>query len=164
MNPSSGANIAEADANKVLDSITIMQNTYTSQIDNEISNINKKLRSLTTTTVIAEINKFIQDMNTQLLEVKGRHEQNNAIMGRQQGIFDKINKEFAGVVEKDRNIKDLDEKAKINMDIVKNTNNQLNWMTMIYKILILVLVVFLAYLLYSTVVKFKTNIYEKYLD
>ncbi len=83
-------------------------------------------------------------------------------MGRQQNNYEKINEDVAYISNKQDKYETLDEKLKLNLEIVDGYKQQNSLMTKIYPIVIIILILLLIYLIYLTSIKFMDNIYNKY--
>ena len=152
----------ENDINTVLNKITSMKDYYLQQIEPEIKNIDIVLSTLNDDDVVIEYNKYLSDLYSELSSVKIRVVNNNKIIGRQQDSYDSVNIDYADIIQKQRQVKDADKTSKLNIDLVNNYTAQTSYLLYIYPLLILILSIALLYLTYLTIMKFKTNIYDKH--
>lgn len=150
------------DINTVLNKITNTRDYYLQQINSEISNINIELSNLSEGDVSIEYNQYLMDLEGELNSVKVRIGNNNKIMGRQQDNYEIVNKEYEDINKKTKMFKKTDETSKLNIDLVNNYTAQKSYLLKLYPFIILILGLASIYLTYSTIMKFKINIYDKY--
>jgi len=131
--------------------------TEINKIENQLIDINKNIEEST-----SDYNKFLLDIKNEINKAKERIQQNNIIMGRQQDNYEKINEDVAYISNKQNKYETLDEKLKLNLDIVDGYKQQNSLMTKIYPIVIVILILLLIYLIYLTSIKFMDNVYNKY--
>ena len=131
--------------------------TEVNKIENQLIDINKNIEEST-----SDYNKFLLDIKNEINKAKERIQQNNLIMGRQQDNYEKINEDVAYISNKQDKYETLDEKLKLNLDIVDGYKQQNSLMTKIYPIVIIILILLLIYLIYLTSIKFMDNVYNKY--
>ena len=65
--------------------------------------------------------------------------------------------------KKKDNYEKLNKSLKLNLDIVNGNQSQSSYLANIYPFIIIILIFCLIYLSYITIIKFKENIYDKYL-
>lgn len=159
-----GINLPEQEINEVLFNILNRRNYYLQLIQEEISKIDTKLINIEKDieTTIIDYNRFILDIQNELANSKKNIEQNNLIMGRQQDNYEKIDKDVAYFSYKQNKYETLDEKLKVNLEIVDGYKQQSSLLVKIYPIVIVILLLLLIYLIYLTSIKFMDNIYNKY--
>ena len=131
-------------------------------IQKEISNIDQQILALNTTDASNSFDAFIVKLNTDLADTLKRIYQNNIIMERQKDTYNKIDNDQSNIDLKDHKYKDLDKTIKLNLKIVDEYKTQSSLLTKIYPFIIVILIIFLIYLFYITSIKFKENIYDKY--
>ena len=105
---------------------------------------------------------LLMDLEGELNSVKVRIGNNNKIMGRQQDNYEIVNKEYEDINKKTKMFKKTDETSKLNIDLVNNYTAQKSYLLKLYPFIILILGLASIYLTYSTIMKFKINIYDKY--
>ena len=159
----STAGLNNQDINTVLNKITNTRDYYIQQFKEDISQIDIILSTLNDGNVSIEFNNYLNDLQDDLNSVNVRIRNNNKIMGRQQDNYDKVNTDYADINQKTKKVTEIDETAKLNIDLVNNYNAQNSYLLYLYPVLILILGLALLYLIYITIIKFKENIYDKYL-
>ena len=140
------------------------KNNYLNVIETEVNKIETQLIDITKNIEdsTSDYNNYLLEIKTAINETKERIEQNNLIMGRQQNNYEKINEDVAYISNKQDKYEILDEKLKLNLEIVDGYKQQNSLMTKIYPIVIIILILLLIYLIYLTSIKFMDNIYNKY--
>jgi len=157
-----GMNLSDNDINAAIFNISNMKNYNIQIIQEEISKIDLKINALDITSTIATYNKYILDIQNEIINVKSRIEQNNIIMGRQKDNYEKINEDVSYIEAKQEKNENLDTKLKLNLEIVDGYKTQTSLLVKIYPFIVVLLLLFLIYLIYLTVIKFKENIYDNY--
>jgi len=157
-----GNNLPQQEMNEILFNIINRRNYYLELIQTEFSknsnnliNIKKQIEK-----AIIDYNRFILDIQNELENSKQRIQQNNIIMGRQQDNYEKINEDVAFISIKQDKYETLDEKLKLNLEIVDGYKYQTSLLVKIYPIVIVILILLLIYLIYLTSIKFIDNIYN----
>ena len=160
----SGINLSTAKINTISLEIVQEKNNYlnviqtkVNTIETQLIDINKNIEDST-----SDYNNYLLEIKTAINETKERIEQNNLIMGRQQNNYEKINEDVAYISNKQNKYETLDEKLKLNLEIVDGYKQQNSLMTKIYPIVIIILILLLIYLIYLTSIKFMDNVYNKY--
>ena len=164
LNNTQGINLPDQEINEVLFNIINRSNYYSQLIQEEISKIDNKLITIEKDLkqVIIDYNRFILDIQNEIENSKQRIQQNNLIMGRQQDNYEKINEDVAYISNKQNKYETLDEKLKVNLEIVDGYKQQSSLLVKIYPIVIVILLLLLIYLIYLTSIKFVENVYNKY--
>ena len=157
-----GSVVSSNDISTIMSQILNSKNNYLLMMQKEISQIEQQILSLNTTIVNENYDKFILNLQTDLADTLKRIYQNNIIMDRQKDNYNKIDHEQSNIDTKEHKYKDLDKTIKLNLKIVDEYKTQTSLLTKIYPFIIAILIIFLIYLLYITSIKFKTNIYDKY--
>lgn len=160
-----GLNINNDDMTIVINKINNIKNFYLQKLQLEINNIDKQsidsnLESLPE--VLNDYNSYLQDLQSEINSVNIRIDQNNTIIKRQESDYDKLNTDYASIQQKKDKLETTDKTAKVNTDIISGYNTQNSLLVKIYPIVIIIMIAIVIYLIYITVMKFKTNIYEKY--
>ena len=151
------------DINTVLNKITNTKNSYIADINEVIRKYTTELKTLDEGLASYEYDQYLSDLSGELNGVQVRIENNNKIMARQQDNYDDINKDYDDINKKTKKAKQTDETAKINIDLVNNYTTQKSYLLKLYPFLIVILGIGLIYLSYLTFMKFKVNIYDKYI-
>lgn len=156
--------INQNDMNTVIKKITDMSTNYSSEIQTEIDKFNLKLTKLIKedSDNIIEYNNYVEDLKNKVNVVLENINNNNQIMGRQQDNFVKINKDYVDINKKTQKINKIDETSNLNIDLISAYSKNNKLYVKIYPFIILILILLLLYLSYSTIMKFKHNIYHKY--
>ena len=148
----------------VIKKITDMSKTYTDALQTNIDTFNKKLDDLIKedSKNTTEYNNYVADLKNKVNIVIESIKNNNQIMGRQQDNFSKINKDYVDINKKTQKINKIDETSNLNIDLISAYSKNNKLYVKLYPLIILILTLFLLYLSYSTIMKFKHNIYHKY--
>lgn len=148
----------------VIKKITDMSKTYTDALQTNIDTFNKKLDNLIKedSKNTTEYNNYVADLKNKVNIVIESIKNNNQIMGRQQDNFSKINKDYVDINKKTQKINKIDETSNLNIDLISAYSKNNKLYVKLYPLIILILTLFLLYLSYSTIMKFKHNIYHKY--
>lgn len=147
----------------VIDSITSLEGTYLQQIDEEISKLNTKLNGINLNNIQTEFDLLVNELENDTKETDNRIRENNLIMMRQQQEYQNVNTKLGNISSKMDKIEINDTTSKLNIDIVNKQSSSNSSLIIIYKVLIFILGLIVIYLAYSTIIKFKKNIYDKYL-
>lgn len=164
MRSSSVAGLSITDINKVISKINSMAKYYKDNIQTEIDAIDDTLNSLTNDDDVnnTEIDDFILNLQNELDMVVVRIGNNNKIMGRQQNGYEKINKDYSNISKKRQKLKEINKTSNLNINLISSYSKNNKFFIKIYPIIILILTIFLLYLSYRTIIKFKYNIYHRY--
>ena len=105
---------------------------------------------------------YILSLKTEIDNTNNRINQNNTIMNRQKDTYNKINKNYAHQISKQKSIENTDKISNANIKMINNYSQQNSYLNKLYPIGIFILVIVLIYISYLTVIKFRDNIYHKY--
>jgi hypothetical protein len=160
----SGLTISTNDINAIIYNIANAKNTYIQSLENEINSINLKITKLNLDQPMNDYNLFMVDIQNEIANATQRIQQNNLIMGRQKDNYDTLNNDVSYIDTRKDKVEKLDKTLKLNLDIVDGYKSQSSLLLKLYPFIIIILILFLIYLTYSTIIKFKANIYDKYVE
>ena len=153
-----------ADKNTLMTNISNMQTSYIYQITDDINNINSLLEAATIseTDIETECTAFLQSLNSDLVVLNNRIEDNMNTLNNNQSDFNKVNTDFSYYDKKQQKIKELDKTSNLNIDLITNYSNNNSTLVKGYPVIIIITLLILLYLLYVTFNTFMKNIYYAY--
>jgi len=161
--PPSGLNISNDDILIAVNKIVNTKNAFLKNIKNTaILPLQTKLAELNSLNLENDYNTYIISLKTELDNTNNRINQNNTIMNRQKDTYNKINKNYATQINKQKSILNTDMIANSNIQMINNFSQQNSYLNKLYPIGIFILAIILLYISYLTFIKFRDNIYTKY--
>ena len=161
--PPSGLNISNDDITVAVNKIVNTKNAFLQNLQKQaILPLQEKLAELNSLNLGNDYNDYILSLKTEIDNTNNRINQNNTIMNRQKDTYNKINKNYAHQISKQKSIENTDKISNANIKMINNYSQQNSYLNKLYPIGIFILVIVLIYISYLTVIKFRDNIYHKY--
>lgn len=161
--PPSGLNISNDDITNAVNKIVNTKNAFLQNLKKQaILPLQTKLAELNSLNLKNDYNDYIISLKTEIDNTNNRINQNNTIMNRQKDTYNKINKNYASQISKQKSIENTDTIANANIQMINNYSQQNSYLNKLYPIGIFILAIILIYISYETFIKFRDNIYQKY--
>jgi len=161
--PPSGLNISNDDITITVNKIINTKNAFLQNLKKQaILPLQTKLAELNSLNLKNDYNDYIISLKTEIDNTNNRINQNNTIMNRQKDTYNKINKNYANQINKQKSIENTDTIANANIQMINNYSQQNSYLNKIFPIGIFILALVLLYISYKTFIKFRDNIYQKY--
>jgi len=159
----SGLNISDTDIMTVVNKITNVSNSFLQNLDNNVViPLRTKLAELNSINLENDYKTYLELLQQEFDNVDNRINQNNIIMDRQKDTYNKINKNYANQINKQKKIEEVDSIANANIKMINNFSKQNSYLNKLYPIGIFILAIILIYLSYITFINFRDNIWRQY--
>ena len=155
-----------SNVNNAKNDITTALNSFTDQIaanKNDFALKLDKVSKVDLENIEKDYEALLEELDLDLQETNTRIESNKVIMTRIQKDVNLLDNKLTDMTVKMDKYKVKDTTSKLNIDLVNQQNASNTYKIMIYKVSKFIIGLIVIYLTYSAALKFKANVYDKYL-